>query len=277
MEIALRYASQSTRFPQPPLFYPLLRSPFCVIHIPPLRSKHNQECSIMSSNKRSFKRPSQPSISSYFGQTRNSDCSPVTASQNSILSPILPNTVQSSLLNVGMRVRKAVPDGYMTRPKTFCGFPMPFDGSASQSERSTHHSRSASSGLSNLLPYCGTLKVGGHAMQQVVPAEEDIPPLQFDPDDWGFPSSQESNASTISTTCMVATPQFRSAPRTAINADAKMRMRKTSIWIHSLYLRARDLSVIRACRTWMKYGLLPFQDRGGKYSRLAKGRSKKAR
>ncbi|KAL2038561.1 hypothetical protein N7G274_008609 [Stereocaulon virgatum] len=174
----------------------------------------------MSTKKRSFKRPFQPSISSYFGQPRNSDCSPPTAPRNSILSPILPNTVQSSLLNVGMRVRKAVPDGYMTRPKTLCGFPMPFDGSASQSERSTHHSRSASSGFSSLLPYCGTLKVGGHAMQQFVLAEEDIPPLQFDPDDWGFPSSQESNASTISTTCIFATP---STPLRTTNSNKRRR------------------------------------------------------
>ena len=45
-------------------------------------------------------------------------------------------------------------------------------------------------------------------MQQPVLAEEDIPPLQFDHDDWGFLSSQESNTSSIftSSASVFATP-----------------------------------------------------------------------
>ena len=47
-----------------------------------------------------------------------------------------------------------------------------------------------------LMPYCGLLKIGGHAAQPV-PAEADLPPLQFD-DEWSLPSSsQESSISTI--------------------------------------------------------------------------------
>lgn len=63
-----------------------------------------------------------------------------------------------------------------------------------------------------LVPYCGILKVGGHAIQPV-PAEEDLPPLLFD-DDWSLPPSyQDSN------TCFVPNSGFsstfeQSPPRT---------------------------------------------------------------
>ena len=47
-----------------------------------------------------------------------------------------------------------------------------------------------------LVPYCGILQVGGLAAQPV-PAEEDLPPLQFD-DEWSMPSSsQASNKSAV--------------------------------------------------------------------------------
>ena len=150
------------------------------------------------SAKRTFKRPFQPSISSYFGHARDTDCHPAT-SQTSILSPILPATIQSSLLNVGMRVRKSVPDGYKTKQKLFSDLSKPFGAATSKSDPS----RSASASFNGLLPYCGILKVGGHEFQQPVPEEADLPPLQSD-HEWGFPSSQESNVSTISDNCLIA-------------------------------------------------------------------------
>ena len=150
------------------------------------------------SAKRSFKRPFQPSISSYFSHVRDTDCHPATT-QTSTLSPILPATIQSSLLNVGMRVRKSVPDGYKTKQKMFCDLSKPFGASTSKSDQT----RSASTSFNGLLPYCGILKVGGYESQQPVP-EADLPPLQSDHDDWGFPSSQESNVSTISNTSLTA-------------------------------------------------------------------------
>ena len=151
------------------------------------------------SAKRSFKRPFQPSISSYFGHVRDTDCHPATT-QTPTLSPILPATIQSSLLNVGMRVRKSVPDGYKTKQKMFCDLSKPFGTSISKSDPT----RSASTSFNGLLPYCGILKVGGHESQQPVPEEADLPPLQSDHDDWGFPSSQESNVSIISDSSLIA-------------------------------------------------------------------------
>ncbi|KAL2053161.1 hypothetical protein ABVK25_006486 [Lepraria finkii] len=176
----------------------------------------------MTTKKRSFKRPFQPSISSYFGHARDSDFSPAAAPQSSVLSPNYPANIQSSLLNVGMRVRKSVPEGYITRPKTICGFQMPFDRPSSLPDHSHNHNRSASTGFNGLLPYCGILKVGGHGVQQPVLAEEDIPPLQFDHDDWGFLSSQESNISCIftSSASMFATPPI---PIRATNNNKRRR------------------------------------------------------
>ncbi len=167
------------------------------------------------SAKRSFKRPFQPSISSYFGHVRDTDCHPATT-QTSTLSPILPPTIQSSLLNVGMRVRKSVPDGYKTKQKMFCDLSKPFGASTSKSDQT----RSASTSFNGLLPYCGILKVGGHESQQPVPEEADLPPLQYDHDDWGFPSSQESNVSTISNSSLI-TPAY--VPIATISSNKRRR------------------------------------------------------
>ena len=149
--------------------------------------------------KRSFKRPFQPSISSYFGHIKDADCHPATA-PTFTLGPVLPATIQSSLLNVGMRVRKSVPEGYKTKQNLFCDLSKPFGASTSRSNRN----RSTSTSFNGLLPYCGILKVGGHESQMLVPEETDLPPLQSDSDDWGFSSSQESYVSTISNTSLIA-------------------------------------------------------------------------
>ena len=163
------------------------------------------------SAKRSFKRPFQPSISSYFGRINDADCHPATA-PTSTLSPVLPATIQSSLLNVGMRVRKSVPEGYKTKQKMFCDLSKPFGASSSKSSRT----RSASTSFNGLLPYCGILKVGGHESQVPVPEETGLPPLQSNSDDWSFPSSQESNTSTISNTSLIA-PSHVSIATTSSN------------------------------------------------------------
>ena len=103
--------------------------------------------------------------------------------------PTLPAAIQTSLLNVGMRIRKSVPEGYKTKAKasaiTTTYKPFSVDGSL-------HCNYSSFSGL---LPYCDLLKTGNHQEQ---PTEvDDLPPLQFDDDDSGFPSSQESVTSNV--------------------------------------------------------------------------------
>ena len=147
--------------------------------------------------KRSFKRPFRPSINSYLGLVRDTDCHQG-PTQTIIPNPLLPSTIQSSLLNVGMRVRKSVSDGYKIRQKLICDISIPLTGSSSR----TALPGSASKSFNGLVQYCGILKVGGYDVQEPIPGEADIPPLQFDQDDWNLLSSQESNTSTIFTNPM---------------------------------------------------------------------------
>ena len=53
-------------------------------------------------------------------------------------------------------------------------------------------------GYSGLAPYCGINKIGSYASQSVDgEGEELLPPLSFDDGEDGFPSSQESHASSL--------------------------------------------------------------------------------
>ncbi|KAH9870189.1 hypothetical protein J1614_007112 [Plenodomus biglobosus] len=96
-----------------------------------------------------------------------------TQRQQESLAPTLPRQVQSDLLNVGMRVRKAVPEGYKTQ-KLMSGLPTitttlvnnpttslaTYEVNPSQStgEHVLTHQR-------ELLPFCGLNKIAGYAEQ----------------------------------------------------------------------------------------------------------------
>ncbi|KAE9372557.1 hypothetical protein N431DRAFT_439646 [Stipitochalara longipes BDJ] len=119
------------------------------------------------------KRPytgSQPSITAYFPSSTQEYA--ITASPTTYSNiPTLPPAVQSNLLQVGMRVRKSVPEGYKTG-SLYSGFSLFSD--------STHQSASTQAaaqekpkpktrpraGARELTPFCGLLKVGGMAQQQ---------------------------------------------------------------------------------------------------------------
>lgn len=146
---------------------------------------------------RSFKRPFQPSISSYFGRIA-ADCDHSAVPTSPLPSPPLPSSIQSSLLNVGMRVRKAVPEGYKTRRKMSNGAVMTYTGPSPAIEEGSSHFSSPAQDFTGLVPYCGILKIGGH-LSQPVPTEDNLPPLYFGTDDQSLPSSQESSMSSFST------------------------------------------------------------------------------
>ena len=111
-------------------------------------------------------------------------------SPDSLQAP-LPASIQTSLLNVGMRIRKSVPEGYKTRPKSP---PTTNSYSPFRVEGNLHRSYSST----GLLPYCGILKTGNIEQEQT-PSFDDLPPLiSHDEDDGGFPSSQESTLSVVS-------------------------------------------------------------------------------
>ncbi|KAI9872541.1 MAG: hypothetical protein M1830_001494 [Pleopsidium flavum] len=205
----------------------------------------------MATATRQTKRPFQASITSYFGRTDHD--SPGTSHlipSSSPLSPPLPAKIQSSLLNVGMRVRKSVPEGYKTASCTASG-----QSNQKRRPNASHaggFSSNKSGGFAELTPYCGILKIGGHTAQPLPSPEEDIPPLQFEADDYGFPSSQESATSSLSTnTIPAASVQSASLGKKRPFADEDI-FADVSSWQDDVILpvSARFIAVPRTRRRW---------------------------
>lgn len=148
--------------------------------------------------KRQFQPSNQTTLDSFFN--RNGEA-------RSPLSPPLPADTQASLLSVGMRVRKSVPEGYKNKPYKTLGLGgFPFPSSAPSEQRPTYSAPSrhvfSQTSTRELAPFCGLHKVGGWAAQEVTssaPAdmrawddadEEDMPGLSFS--QHTFSSSQNS-------------------------------------------------------------------------------------
>ena len=128
---------------------------------------------------RSFKRPFQPSISSYFSRINDTESSflPANDTNNTILTPSLPPAVQSSLLNVGMRVRKSVPEGYKTKGKLSNNLSIACSDSSPTPNSPTNNAIQTT--YRGLVPYCGILKIGDHTPQPLLPREEEVPSPHF--------------------------------------------------------------------------------------------------
>ncbi|KAL8930116.1 MAG: hypothetical protein Q9172_000201 [Xanthocarpia lactea] len=136
----------------------------------------------MDTTKRPAKRRFQTEITSYFNiHEPNTPTHPEKAPTS---SPGIPSAIQSLLLNVGMRVRKAVPEGYKT--KSF-NDDMPYitrDGRARASN---------CSGYAELVPYCGMVKIGGYDGRPLTPDIDVSPGMLFGDEAFeSLPSSQES-------------------------------------------------------------------------------------
>ena len=134
----------------------------------------------MSGIPRTFKRPFQPGIKSYF-HTFEPD-QPRIANTSSTSSLVIHTSIQSSLLNVGMRVRKAVPDGYKTKPLSDTPSVITYShlNSVSQAQCQAYQ---------GLVSYSGILKIGAYEAEYLPGI--DTPSLQFD-DEISCPSSRES-------------------------------------------------------------------------------------
>ncbi|TVY31501.1 hypothetical protein LOCC1_G008325, partial [Lachnellula occidentalis] len=124
------------------------------------------------------KRPyngSQPQITSYFSSASATPSAP-SHRQHEPATPPLPLDVQANLLSVGMRVRKAVPEGYKTGAAAYSPFTLFADENSSSSSTPVPEKRYTGGGGSasganrprarELTPFCGILKVGGMAQQQ---------------------------------------------------------------------------------------------------------------
>ncbi|KFY15021.1 hypothetical protein V492_02274 [Pseudogymnoascus sp. VKM F-4246] len=149
----------------------------------------------------------QSSITSYFPSPSGAAPSPTTV-RNASSPPVLPATVQSSLLNVGMRVRKSVPEGYKTG--TYSSFALfsdqtpPSKQQQAQQQQQRRRAKQVPGGAAReLTPFCGIMKVGGLAVQAPQAADEEYMEDDdevLDEDDVPGMSSQGSTLSAFSTT-----------------------------------------------------------------------------
>lgn len=140
--------------------------------------------------------PSQRQITSFFPKTSTSTSNTASAKPGPLGGPTLPTHVQADLLSVGLRVRKAVPEGYKTG-SAYSGFKLWSDNttpnSATPSPRPTYTNT-----IRELEPFCGISKVGGLAFQ---PAHTRINDNDDDDNDMpGLTSSQDTVASSGSAT-----------------------------------------------------------------------------
>ncbi|KAI9660609.1 MAG: hypothetical protein M1821_009961 [Bathelium mastoideum] len=106
--------------------------------------------------------------------------------------PAQPPHVQSSLLQVGLRVRKSVPEGYKTHKTIGDGIWLDDTNSATSSdELGTRPSASAppAAPMRELQPYCGIHRVGGYGVQ-ASSSSSPVPSLTFS-------SSQGSRVSSV--------------------------------------------------------------------------------
>ncbi|KAL1843283.1 hypothetical protein VTJ49DRAFT_2392 [Mycothermus thermophilus] len=165
--------------------------------------------------------PSQRSITSFFkttSSTSSSDAAALKPSKPAALNgPALPPQIQTDLLNVGMRVRKAVPEGYKTG-STYSGFTLwsEENNNTTATATATNNDWPAttpapaattySSSVRELEPFCGINKIGGLAFQPAHPHgrahdddDNDDDELTLDMDAMpGLTSSQDTVASTAS-------------------------------------------------------------------------------
>lgn len=141
--------------------------------------------------------PAQRQITSFFSSSLLSTTNPNTATTAALDSrPVLPADTQSSLLNVGMRVRKSVPEGYKTG-SPYSGFSLfdeNLDKLPAKITTTTTTRAFVAPGQRELTPFCGLNKIGGLAVQpfafSAVPGPDDVPSLS---------SSQDSIASNMTT------------------------------------------------------------------------------
>jgi Ribonucleotide reductase inhibitor len=128
--------------------------------------------------------------------------------QEPLLSPALPDEIQSSLLTVGMRIRKSVPEGYKTQKSPHLGliydqskYVVGSGGHDYDSTTNTSASSISRGGYAELAPFCGLHKIGGMAVQPMPAVPSDFDPTGRNAEHvetlnpWSVPSSQESTYS----------------------------------------------------------------------------------
>jgi Ribonucleotide reductase inhibitor len=154
-----------------------------------------------TTKRRRFQAP----ITSFFTtQPTQSDDSSL--NQEPLSSPPLPEAIQSSLLTVGMRIRKSVPEGYKTHKTIYPSARHAHSGYFLDSGVQEYEPVASTSrdGYAELAPFCGLHKIGGMAVQPMPVYYGSTHAYQRgaeeieEPDPWSVPASQESMDSNVS-------------------------------------------------------------------------------
>ncbi|KAL2006502.1 hypothetical protein VTN00DRAFT_9170 [Thermoascus crustaceus] len=185
-------------------------------------------------NPLSKRRRFQPPITSYFSSTTDSSSSSSSAdgsnddnnirlSHNNYSSPTfsatpaLPHKVQASLLTVGMRIRKSVPEGYKTEALKPSVYALAAASASSTTTTSTTSSSSdvstgrlgycaARTSYAELAPYCGIHKIGNLAMQSFPEPAGQTPSDQVSTDEGDAFSLPSSSQESVTTTSSISLP-----------------------------------------------------------------------
>ncbi|KAK2809316.1 hypothetical protein FQN50_003958 [Emmonsiellopsis sp. PD_5] len=165
------------------------------------------------SKRRRFQAP----ITNYFSAGDSTSTSHDTSSHHNYSAPtyspapVIPHGVQSSLLAVGMRVRKSVPEGYKTTtpkpsPYAYTHVPAPI------TSNTTATSYTNTTTYTQLAPFCGVLKTGNLAVQVFPQAEQVIhnPPLDEEWDKGSIPASSQDSVDSYTYTIPPPNPNKRS-------------------------------------------------------------------
>ncbi|KAL2129621.1 hypothetical protein VTI74DRAFT_7521 [Chaetomium olivicolor] len=143
--------------------------------------------------------PTQRQITSFFSKTSSTPghAASAAAKQSALNGPELPPQVQTDLLTVGMRIRKAIPEGYKTGSEysAFTLWAEDNNTTSNSHPSSTTPSAAFTSSMRELEPFCGLNKVGGLAFQPSYNAIDDAIDYTAMP---GLTSSQDSVLSTSS-------------------------------------------------------------------------------
>jgi hypothetical protein len=192
-------------------------------HIFPESYKHHTSHSLSSKNTMALptasaehtrKRQYQLPIHSFFQRNASTSAGSGSSSPSHSISPLSPPLsaeTQSSLLSVGMRVRKSVPEGYKTH-KTMPTEAFPFPSTAPAIAQPALRPSYNTAASRELALFCGLHKVGGFSVQDPLAPPSCAPPA-FQTCNGGtnmIPSLSMSQSSSVSTL-----PLSSSAPKTA--------------------------------------------------------------
>ena len=158
------------------------------------RSQNSNTMATSSSHVR--KRQYQPSNQTHLGSYFNRDTVPSLQRSDS-LSPALPADTAASLLSVGMRVRKSVPEGYKTH-KTVGSPGFPFPSTAPPTSSAPVRTAYSPMQTRELTPFCGLHKIGGLAEQEM-PSSAPAIMRTDEEDDYDMPALSTSQGSFMST------------------------------------------------------------------------------